>query len=63
MFLQTKVSGTKEYAVLTTKDPCLLVKMARRLGESIHGKGGQEQHLDLKGHKIDVARRWGAEDK
>ena len=58
--LKLKTSGTKEYAVLTTSDSKTLNLMANRLGEQVHGKGSQEKHLDLKGHKIEVAKKYGA---
>lgn len=59
-WLRKKVSGSKEYAVLTADDEKKLKLMAKRLKEEVHGKGGQEKHLDLKGHKIEVAKKWGA---
>jgi len=62
-WLFRKKSGSKQYAVLKSDDPKGLEKMAKRLKVDVHGKGAQEKHLDLKGHKIDVAKKWGAVEK
>jgi hypothetical protein len=61
-FLRRKKSGSKEYAVVTADDPKGLALLAKRLKVPIHGKGGQEKHLDVKGHKIEVAMKWGARE-
>lgn len=59
-----KTSGTKAYSVLTADDPRELERMAKRLNAPVHGKGAQEKHLDLKGHKIEVViRKYGAIEK
>ena len=60
-YLFRKKSGAKQYGLLTADDPRELARMARRLKEPVHGKGGQEKHLDLSGHKITVAiEKYGA---
>lgn len=63
LWLLRKQSGTKEYAVLKADTPRELAAMARRLRVPVHGKGEQEKHLDVKGHKIEVAKKWGAVEK
>lgn len=62
-WLRKKVSGTKVYAVVTADSEKGLESLARRLRVPVHGKGAQEKHLDLKGHKIEVARKLGAVEK
>ena len=62
-WLFRKKSGTKEYAVLTSDDGKKLERLARKLKVPVHGKGAQEKHLDLKGHKIDVAKKYGVVEK
>ena len=62
-WLVRKVSGTKKYCLLTSDSPRELERMSKRLREPLHGKGAQEKHLDLKGHKIEVAKRLGALEK
>lgn len=62
-WLWRKRSGTKEYAVVTSDDEKKLQLLARKLKEPVHGKGAQEKHLDLKGHKIEVVKKLGAVDK
>lgn len=59
-WLRRKRSGTKEYAVVTSDDEKKLHLLARKLKLPIHGKGGQEKHLDVKGHKIEVVKKYGA---
>ena len=56
-WLFRKKSGTKQYGLLTSDDPRELERMAKRLKVPVHGKGAQEKHLDLKGHKIEVAKK------
>lgn len=63
LWLMRKTSGTKQYGLLTADDTRELERMARRLRVQVHGKGAQEKHLDLKGHKIEVAKRLGALEK
>lgn len=46
--------------MVTSDDEKKLALLARKLKEKVHGKGGQEKHLDLKGHKIDVVKKLGA---
>jgi len=62
-WLLRKESGTKQYGLLTADDARELERMARRLKTAVHGKGAQEKHLDLSGHKIEVAKRYGAVEK
>ena len=59
-WLSMKASGTKKYCQLTSDDPVALERLAKRLRTPLHGKGMQEKHLDLKGHKIEVAKKHGA---
>lgn len=61
--LRRKQSGSKDYAVVTADSERELEWLARRLKVPVHGKGAQEKHLDLKGHKIEVARKLGAVEK
>lgn len=61
-WLFRKRSGDKQYAVLKSDDAKALEKMAKRLKVEVHGKGAQDKHLDLKGHKIEVAKKWGARE-
>lgn len=63
LWLLRKTSGTKEYSLLTADDVRELERMARRLKVVVHGKGAQEKHLDLSGHKVAVAKRYGAIEK
>lgn len=62
-WLKRKVSGTKEYAVVTADSEKALMLLARRLKVPVHGKGGQEKHLDVKGHKVEVVKKLGAVEK
>lgn len=62
-WLRRKKSGTKQYAVLESDDRRELERLARRLRVPVHGKGGQAKHLDLSGHRIEVAKRLGAREK
>ena len=55
--LLRKLSGTKDYAILTADSEKELEDAARKLRLPIHGKGGQEKHLDVSGHKIELARK------
>lgn len=63
LWLERKRSGKKVYAVLTASEPKLLEKMARVLKAAVHGKGSQARHLDLSGHRINLAKRYGAREK
>ena len=63
LWLVSKASGRKKYCLLTADRPRELERMAKRLRVPLHGKGAQEKHLDLKGHKIEVAKRLGALEK
>lgn len=62
-WLLRKISGKKQYGLLTADSPKELERMARRLKVEVHGKGEQEKHLDLSGHKIEVAKKYGAIEK
>jgi hypothetical protein len=52
-----KTSGTKDYAILTADSDKELEDAARKLRLPIHSKGAQEKHLDVSGHKIELARK------
>lgn len=52
-----KTSGTKEYALLTADTDRELEEAARKLKLPVHGKGNQQKHLDVSGHKIELAKR------
>ena len=62
-WLLRKQSGTKQYGLLTSDNPKDLERMANRLKVRVHGKGRQEKHLDLSGHKLEVAKKYGAMEK
>ena len=52
-----KRSGSKQYAILTADSEKALAEAARKLKLPIHGKGEQQKHLDVSGHKIELAKR------
>lgn len=62
-WLKRKASGSKDYAVVTADSEKTLESLARKLKVPVHGKGGQEKHLDVKGHRIKLALRLGAVEK
>lgn len=53
-----KCSGTNERYLVTSDNERVLADAARRLGVEIK-TDGRGKHLDLKQHKLDLAKRYG----
>lgn len=63
-WMKRKRSGSKEYAVVTADTERELARLARALKVDVHGKGAQEKHLDVKGHRLElVSKKYGAVEK